>query len=223
MSGNDLLDDFLLNFRTELVNGNVLRVLATDDDSVNANRHNSSTVVLVFNGDLSLGVRSQPRERAVFTGSCHGEVESVGELDGEGEVFRGFVGSISEHDTLVTSTKLLQSLLVVQSLSNISGLGLNGVHDIACLVVETLVRAVVTNLLDGIADDFLVVEVGFCGDFAENKDQTGLGGGLAGNFGEGVFFQAGVEDGIGDLVADLVGVALTDGFGGEEESARVLL
>lgn len=64
---------------------------------------------------------------------------------------------------------------------------------------------------------------------------TSLGGRLAGNAGLGIDLEAGVQDGIGDLVTvapvsslkiflygshlrDLVGVALANGLGGEEES-----
>jgi hypothetical protein len=95
-----------------------------------------------------------------------------------------------------------------------------------------------------------------CGDLAEDHDHTGLGGSLASDLGEGVLPEAGIEDGIRDLIAvvalvrfggvgnvvvkwgcvihlmesrsrggkiirgyipDLVGVALTDRLGGEEE------
>ena len=54
-------------------------------------------------------------------------------------------------------------------------------------------------------------------------DHVVLGGGLAGDLGEGVGLEAGVEDGIGDLIRKLVGVALVDGLGREEEDAPVLL
>ena len=50
-------------------------------------------------------------------------------------------------------------------------------------------------------------------------DHVVLGGGLAGDLGEGVGLEAGVEDGIGDLIRKLVGVALVDGLGGEKEVA----
>lgn len=36
--------------------------------------------------------------------------------------------------------------------------------------------------------------------------------------GEGVLSETSVEDGIGDLVTDLVGVALTNGLGSEKEA-----
>jgi hypothetical protein len=39
--------------------------------------------------------------------------------------------------------------------------------------------------------------------------------------GERVLSKAGIEDGIRDLVSNLIGVTLTDRLGGEEESVRL--
>ena len=55
------------------------------------------------------------------------------------------------------------------------------------------------------------------GDLTEDHDHTSLGGSLAGDLGVGVLGEAGVEDGVRDLVTDLVGVALTDGLGLNEK------
>jgi len=107
-----------------------------------------------------------------------------------------FQDKLTEHDTLVTGTELLESLLVVETLGNVGRLLLDGNEDVAGLVVETLVGAVVTNVLDGLTDDLLVVETGLGGDLTEDHDHAGLGGSLASNLGEGVLSQAGIEDGV---------------------------
>ena len=200
-------------------------MLGADDDGVHAERHHGAVVVLVLNGDLSLGVGSEPWDRAIAAGSRHGGVQLVGELEGQGEELRGFVGGVSEHDALVTGAELLESLLVVQALGNVGGLLLDGDEHVAGLVVEALGRVVVANVLDGLADDLLVVEAGLGGDLTKDHDHTGLGGRLAGNLGEGVFPQAGIEDGIGDLVSDLIGVAFSYRFGlrGGRRSAEDLV
>ena len=84
----------------------------------------------------------------------------------------------------------------METLGDVGRLLLNGNEDVAGLVVETLVGAVVTNILDGLTDDLLVVEASLGGDLTEDHDHTGLGGSLASNLGEGVLLQAGIEDGI---------------------------
>lgn len=210
--GNDGVDDLRLQLLSDLLSRNLLAVLSRDNDGVDSQGNDSTAVVLVLHGDLGLGVRSEPREGSVPASLRQGLVESVGEKVREGVEFRSFVGGIAEHETLVTGTQLLQSLLVVKTLSDIGGLLLNGNHDVAGLVVEALVGGVVADLLDGASDDVLVVNGSLGGDLTEDHDHTGLGGRLASDLGEGVLSKAGIEDGIGNLITDLVGVAFTDGF-----------
>lgn len=211
LGGDDLLDDLLENLGSEVLGGDVIRVLGGDDDGVNSLGDGGTVVVDVLDSDLGLGVGSEPAERAVSSGSSHGGVELVGEDDGQGQELLSLVGGIAEHDTLVTGTELLKSLLVVETLGDIGGLLLDGDEHVTGLVVETLGGVVVANVLDGVSDNLLVVEGGLGGDLAEDHDHTGLGGGLASDLGEGVLLEAGIEDGVRDLVTDLIGVSLTDG------------
>ena len=190
------LDDLLLDLLAELLGGDVGGVLGRDDDGVDTLGNNGTVVVLVLNGDLGLGVGAQPGQRAVTAGSRHGSVQLVGELEGQGEQLRGLIGGITEHDTLVTGTELLESLLVVETLSDIRGLLLNGNEQVAGLVVEALVGVIVTDVLDGVTDDLLVVELGLGGDLTKDHDHTSLGGGLASDLGQRVLGQAGIEDSI---------------------------
>jgi hypothetical protein len=67
LGGDDLLDDLLLDLLSELLGGDIRRVLSRDDDGVDTLRDNGTVIVLVLDGDLSLGVRSQPGEGAVTT------------------------------------------------------------------------------------------------------------------------------------------------------------
>ena len=213
LGGDGSLDDLLEDLLTELLSGDVGRVLGRDDNSVDALGDDSATILGVLDGDLGLGVGAQPGQRAIAAGGGHGSVELVGEDEGEGEELRGLIGGITEHDTLVTSTELLNSLLVVETLSNVGGLLLNGNEQVQGLVVKALLGVIVADVLDGLAHDLLVVELGIGGDLAKDHDHAGLGGSLASDLGEGILSQAGVEDGIGDLISDLIGVTLTDGLG----------
>lgn len=222
VSGDNLLDDLLLDLLAELLSADLLSVLGGDDNGVDAEGDGGTAILLVLDGDLGLGVRKEPRESARAASRSHGSVELVGEDNGEGHELLSLVGSITEHDTLVTSTEELEGT-VVETLSDIGGLLLNGNEDVAGLVVEALGRVVVADLLDGVADDLLVVDLGLGGDFTKDHDHTSLGGGLASDLGEGVLLQAGIElhkasisarspppgtrnthDGVGNLVANLI-------------------
>lgn len=70
---------------------------------------------------------------------------------------------------------------MVETLSNVGRLLLNGNQDVTGLVVETLLGRVVTDLLDGVSNDLLVVDLRPGGDLTEDHDHTGLGGGLTGD------------------------------------------
>ena len=54
-------------------------------------------------------------------------------------------------------------------------------------------------------------------DFAGEDDKLGRGQGFAGDAGFGVFRQEEIDDGVGNLVGDLVGMAFGHGFRGEEK------
>ena len=203
VGGDDLLDDLLEDGGAEVLGGDLLSVLGGDDDGVDTERDGGTTLLLVLDGDLGLGVGAEPAELTRATGVGHGLVELVGEDDGEGHVLLSLVGGIAEHDTLITSTMVLE-VTVVKALGNIGGLLLDGDENVASLVVKALGGVVVANLLDGLADDLLVVELGLGGDLTEDHDHAGLGGSLAGDLGPWVLSQAGVEDGVGDLVTDFI-------------------
>ena len=57
---------------------------------------------------------------------------------------------------------------MVETLGDFSGLLLDSNEDVTGLVVETLVRVVVTDLLDGVSDDFLVIDRTLERDFTED-------------------------------------------------------
>lgn len=69
---------------------------------------------------------------------------------------------------------------------------------------QTFVGIVVSNLLDDSANDFLVVQIGLGGDFTENHNHASFARGFTSNFTELILRQASVQNGIRDLIADLV-------------------
>lgn len=179
-----LLDDLLFDLLADLLSSDVLTVLSTNNYCIDANRHNSSTVVGVFDSDLSLGVGPQPRKRAILAGRRHGMIQLVSELDREGQKLGSLVAGITEHNTLVTGAELLQSLVVVKTLCDIGRLLLNGDQDVTSLIVEALGRIIVSNVLNRVANDFLVVEMGLGSNLAEDHNHTGLSSRLASDLGE---------------------------------------
>jgi hypothetical protein len=106
--------------------------------------------------------------------------------------------------TLITSANIVLRLVHVNTLSDIGGLLLDSNDDVAGLVVNTLLSIIIADLLESIADDLLVVDVGLGSDLTENHDHAGLGAGLASNLGEGILSKDSIEDSIRDLISNLI-------------------
>jgi hypothetical protein len=107
-------------------------------------------------------------------------------------------------------------LTLVDALGDIGGLLREQVRDEDLVGVEDVVVVHVADLADRGADDFLEVDLRLGGKLAGDDHVVALDQGLAGDAGEAVLGEAGVEDGIRDAIGNLIGVALADGFGRED-------
>ena len=132
---------------------------------------------------------------------------------------------IAEHDALVARALILVAG-GVDALGDVGGLGVQQHVDLALLPVEAVL--LVADRLDraaggrlDLALQRLLVERGT--DFAGDDDAVGRRQRLAGDahLGRvhaslGGFLEEQVDDLVGDPVTDLVGMALADGFAGEQ-------
>ena len=205
----------------ELVQAGAFGVLAGDDDGL----HRDGPVAVVADGDLGLAVGAQVGEFAVLADFGQPLGEAVREPDRDGHVGGGLVAGVAEHQALVAGALevvvvLLASFAgferVEDAAGDVVGLLADGDGHAAAGAVEAVGRGVVADAQDGLPDDLRDFDVGVGGDLAGNVDQAGGGQGLHGDPGFGVLGQQGVEDGIADLVTDLVGVAFGHRLGREE-------
>lgn len=204
LGGDDGLDDVLHDVLVNLLVGDVGLVLGGDDDGVDADGDHAAVLLLVLDGDLGLTIGAQPLEGSILANVGETLAEAGGEEVGEGHELGGLIGGVAEHDALVTSADLLDALVEVDALGDIGALLLDGNDDVAGVAVDALVGGGVADVADGGTDDVLEIDLGVGGDLTEDHDHAGLGGGLAGDLGLGVLGEAGVEDGIGNLIAELV-------------------
>lgn len=172
------LDDLLSQLLANEIIVNILGVLSRDNDGVDSLGNHGAILVFVLDSDLSLGIRAQPSALTVVTGLRETLNELAGEDVGEGHELLSLISSITKHVTLITSTNILLLATNVDTAGNLRRLLLDGNHDVAGLVIETLRRVVEANTLDGAADHLLVVHVGKCGDLTKDDDHAGLGAGF---------------------------------------------
>ena len=139
----------------------------------------------------------------------HGHIVHV---DGQGAAL---VGGVAHTDALVAGA------LAVDAERDIARLLLEHDEHRAAAVVEARGRVVVADPADRGADQARDVQVALGRDLAGDDDHAGGGHDLAGDPGVPVLAQDGVEDVVGDLVADLVGVSGGDRFGGADPGGVV--
>mmetsp|Transcript_11503 Transcript_11503/g.24032 ORF Transcript_11503/g.24032 Transcript_11503/m.24032 type:complete len:402 (+) Transcript_11503:179-1384(+) len=224
LGGHNLLHNLVHQVLSDLLVGDGLVVLGGDQDGVHAEGHHGATLVLVLAGHLGLAVGAHPGAGAVLADLGQPVADLGGEHVGEGHQLLGLISSVAEHVTLVTGADLLGLLgaHAVHALANIGRLLLNVHQNLAGVAVKTNILVNEADLLSGLAHNSLVVDLGLGGDLTEDHDHTGLGGGLASHLGVGVLLEARIENGVGHLIRQLIGVTLVDGLGGEQESLNTL-
>ena len=195
----------------------VRAVLGGQDDGVHAH----GLAVQVFHGDLALSIRAQVGQLAALADLAQAAGQAVGQGDGHGHELLGLVAGKAEHHALVARADVHLALgaaleRVADAHGDVRGLLVQLQHHAAGRGVKAAGAVAVADVGDGLADDRFVVHIGLGGDFAHDQHEVGRGDRLAGDAGHGVLGQVRVQDRVGDLVADLVGVSLRDGLGGKE-------
>ena len=223
-SRNGRHDDMLHDAFFDLGVRNFRRMLGANEHGVNA----FGLAEGIFDGDLGLAIRAQPGQRAALAhlGQLAGEL--VGQVDGHGHELPGLIAGIAEHHALVAGADQVDLVLIAflgfEGLADahidIRTLAGNGRKHSAGIAIEALLAAVVPNLLDHPADEFVKVDEGVGSDLAEQHHEAGLGGNFAGHPAHGVLFEAGVQHGIGDLVTQFVRMAFGYRFRGEQQFWR---
>ncbi len=139
-------------------------------------------------------------------------------VDREGHQLGRFVAGVAEHQALVAGA-LVQVVVgrAVHALGDVGRLLVVGDQHRAALVVDAVVGVVVADALDGLARDVDVVDVGGRGDLAGQHHQAGVAQRFRGDARIFVLGEDRVQDGVGNLVGDLVRMALGDRLRGEEE------
>ena len=204
------------------------RVLSGNHDIDDAGR----TTIDILDRHLRLGIRTQPLDLAGLADARELATEAVSVHDRRRHELWRFIASVTKHDALVACT-LLGSLFAVRLL------GIHTLRDVLRLVgkvvvdeqrvgVEDIVVVGVTDASHRIADDLLKVDDRANGlfadlrngDLATDHNHVALHKGFAGHAALGVHAQAGVKNGIGNRVTNLVWMTFANGFGGKNVGAH---
>ena len=183
------------------------------------------TAVRVAHRDLGLAVGAQVVERAVLADQGQPLGEPVGDLDRHRHQRLGLRGRVAEHHSLVAGTFAVESVVgvpdpgldaLVDALGDVGRLLVEGDQHGDRVAVVSDLAVVVTDLADRLADQFGHVDLGVGRELAGDHRHAGVDQGLAGDPRVRILLETGVEDGVRDLVGDLVRMAFGDRFGGEQ-------
>ena len=209
----------------DLFNDGLPQVFGGDVGSMLGRDHNGGApfhlaVLVIGHSDLALAVRAKPGERAALALPGQGQGQVVTERNGSGHQFLRLPAGIAEHHALIAGAGAVR-LVTAARLKLVGGVYTHG--DVGRLLVQrgedgdavcvkTVGGIVVADVCHCPADDGCNIYLGLGGDLPHDKDHAGSGGRLAGHTAHGVLSQHGVQNCVGDLVADLIGMSLSDGF-----------
>ena len=176
-----------------------------------------SAVLGIFDRDLSFSVGSEIGESAVRTDFRQLSGELVGERDGQGHKLRSLAARIAEHHSLVARA------LTVNAEGDVGGLLVYSCKYSAGVTVEALFGAVIADVADDPARYRGDVYLRARGYLAHYHDHAGRAAALAGNSAVLILGEDSVKDCVGDLVADLIGMSASYGFGCEKVVCHVFV
>ena len=192
-------------------------MLGGDDDGVEPL---GSAVFVIAHRDLALAVGQDKGHLAVFAHLRQLAGQLVGKGDGGGHQLPGLPAGVAEHHALVAGADQVVAVSaagavfqgVVDAHGDVGALAVDGGQHGAGLVVKAVAGAVVADVFHGLPDDALHIHLGVGGHFAHHHHHAGGGAGLTGHVGAGVLGQDRVQNAVGHLVAQLVGMAFGDAF-----------
>jgi hypothetical protein len=183
-------------------------VLGGNHDGVHPHR---TARVVVFDRHLALGVGAEVGHLVVLAPQ-DGELfhDDLCENQRGGHVFARFVAGVTEHDALVAGALLVVALH--HALVDVGALFVDGGENAAGVAVEHVVAPGVPDAVDYASCDVLYVHVRLRTYLARNDHQTCGTEGFAGHLRFGIAAEEFVEDRVGYLVRDFVGMPFRNGF-----------
>ena len=216
--GNSGLDDHIDHILADLLQRHLGAVLGGEHHGI----HPDGLLAVILHSDLSLAVRPQIVHKSGLADLGKLPGHFMRQRNRQGHQLRGLIAGVAEHHALIAGAVIQLGLAgflglqrLVHAQSDIAGLLVDVGNNTAGIAVKAVLGAVITDIPDNFPGDLGNIHVAAGGDLAHDVYQAGGSGGLAGHASVGVLGQNGVQHRVRDLVADLVGVALSHGFRGK--------
>ena len=206
-------------------------MLRRDDDPLYLDRALTAVGAdLVANRHLGLAVRAQVPDDVRLAHLRQPVADVVREHDRHGHQLVRLRARVPEHHPLVAGAHQIERVVIarrvpdlvclVYPLGDVRRLPVDREDDPARVAIEPVLRPVVADLADLLAHEARDVHVRRRRQLTCDDNEAGRHQGLAGNPPRGVPGQDRVEDGVRDLIGDLVRMTFRDRLRRERERAR---
>ena len=209
LEGERGLDHVLQDVGPKLLGGDGLGMLSGNDHGVDPD---GVHILVVFHRHLALAIGPEIRKQSALAHLGQFLAELVGQRDRRWQQVFVLVGCVAEHHALVAGSA------GVYAHGDIAGLLIDAGDDGAGIRVEAVKCVIVADRGHHAAHQGLEVDVCLGRDLAGNDHQAGGGKGFARHTAEGILREAGIEDRVGNLVGDLIGMPFGHRLGRKKKS-----
>ena len=130
------------------------------------------------------------------------------------------IAGVAEHQALVAGADFLSlGRIFIYPLGDIRTLAADAQEHSAGIAADAHGVVGISDVADTIANDFAIIDLRVTGDFAGNQGQPGGDQGFAGHAAVRILRQERVENAIGNLVGQLVGMPHANRFTSEQKFA----
>ena len=214
------LDDVVDHVLAQVGIAHGVVVHRADHDGIDRDR----LAVHVAHRDLALAVRAQPRQRLGVQQILEAARELAGQHDRQRHQLRRLIAGVAEHQALVARALLgVQAQSLGDALADVRRLLADRREHGAGARVEVVARVVVADLGDGLANDRRHVDIAVGRDLARDERHARGHERFARHARTRVLCKQSIENGVGNLVCDLVGMAGGHGLAGEGEIVHGML
>ncbi len=169
-------------------------------------------------GNLRFRIRAKVRNRAGLADLLQLVKQAVAEGDRRGHQLRSGVAGIAEHHALVASALLVEKAFAFRhALRNIGRLPVQAVDVFKGIGAKLQLFAIIADIAHHSAGDGFGIDIipAATGNLTGIDHQVGGGQRFASHPARGILRKAGIENGVGNLVANLVGMPLRHRLGSE--------
>lgn len=206
----DWLDDRFLQELAQVILADGLTVLRRQDQAVDTD---GTAVLIEAHRDLRFAIRPQElSQRRIMAYPVQAAYQSLGQVDRQGHIIRRLIGRIAVHDSLIAAADDAVPFGLSHALLYIRRLLMDVSKDQARIGRKAQGRVGIADIGNDFPGQGRHIDGGRRGDFTSQGQDIAGNKGFDSHVRGRILRQVGVDDGVGNLVTNLIGMAFGHGF-----------